>query len=610
MLPYQTQYLNNVREIASLSDFYGVSAPDFDSWYATQRDAQARIAALREENIALLNDNLFPALDGLHAASEADIAALEEFAGALMDWSTNLDCGIYLLIHDSLLSLCRFRRDRGRVIKELYMVGMGLYYLGRSLQGTECEASNAFRFRNEMVFTEGGSYLKFFAEIDDEQTKGYIIRSLANIAICSTELGRRVAISKRVLQIVQDDYYRALAPSLPWDTFLKRTHQQMSSNRAVLSKGGLSADELAAVLESCEVVFKPESGTQTPNVRWLWPYYEMEYSCGFVDLATTLARMEQLIDDSSYDSYDISGLYANVQLPIYYGRLVRDNPVLQTKREHIRFLDRAYRKMMQTLLTYPAERFNDFFYYNICLVITDYFEIDGVESYRDITAKLMKRLTGNLYIRSRRAGELMRLCSTALYRSNPSFFDDIDFLRAYPNGKEKERAVADYAEQCGLYQDFGLIKMNFERLSQTRNLLEGEQRMYELHTISGHDDLAARRSTAIYADAALGHHRWYDGADGYPKEYVRNDSPYRQMTDLVAVVAFINECDAPSPRAAIASAIAQERRRFSPLITACLGDEALQAGIEEIFARQDRPYYRELYCELMEHDKETVFEVN
>ena len=134
--------------------------------------------------------------------------------------------------------------------------------------------------------------------------------------------------------------------------------------------------------------------------------------------------------------------------------------------------------------------------------------------------------------------------------------------------------------------------------------------MYELHTISGHDDLAARRSTAIYADAALGHHRWYDGADGYPKEYVRNDSPYRQMTDLVAVVAFINECDAPSPRAAIASAIAQERRRFSPLITACLGDEALQAGIEEIFARQDRPYYRELYRELMEHDKETVFEVN
>jgi len=610
MLPYQTRYLENVREIAALSDFYGISAPDYESWYEKQLHARARIAALREENVALLSDHLFPALDGLHAASEADIAALEEFAGALMDWTTNLDCGIYLLIHDSLLSLYRFRRDRNRVIKELYMVGMGLYYQGRSLQGTECEASKAFYFRNEMVFTEGGSYLKFFSEIGDEQTKGYIIRSLANIAICSKDLGRRVAISKRVLQIVQDEYYRALAPSLPWDTFLQRTHMQMSSNRAVLSKGGLGADELAAVLESCEVVFKPESGTETPNVRWLWPYYEMEYSCGFVDLPTTLARMERLIDDSPYDSYDVSGLYANVQLPIYYGRLVRDNPVLQTKREHIRFLDRAYRKMMQTMLSCPAANYTDFFFYNICLVITDYFEIDGVESYRDITTKLMKRLTGHLYIRSRRAGELMRLCSTAVYRSDPSFFDDIDFLRVLPNGAEKEKAVADYAEQCGLYHDFGLIKMNFERLCQTRDLFEGEQRLYELHTISGHDDLAARRSTAIYADAALGHHRWYDGADGYPESYVRNDSPYRQMTDLVAVVAYLNDCDELSPREAIASVIAQERSRFSPLITACLGDEALQSGIEEIFARQDEACYRELYHDLTETRQETLCEVN
>lgn len=598
MHPYQEHYLENVREIAALGDFYGISAPDYESWYEKQLQAKARIAALREENVALLSDNLFPALDGLHAASEADIAALEEFAGALMDWTTNLDCGIYLLIHDSLLSLYRFRRDRCRVIKELYMVGMGLYYQGRSLQGIESDATKAFRFRNEMVFTEGGSYLKFFAEIADEQTKGYIIRSLANIAICSSDLARRVAISKRVLQIVQDDYYRSLAPSLPWDTFLRRTHQQMSSNRAVLSKGGLGADELAAVLESCEVVFKPESDTRTPNVRWLWPYYEMEYSCGFVDLPTTLARMERLIEDCPYDSYDVSGLYANVQLPIYYGRLVRDNPALQTKREHIRFLDRAYRKMMRTLLTCPADGFTDFFFYNICLVITDYFEIDGVESYRDITTKLMKRLTGNLYIRSRRAGELMRLCAAAIYRSDPAFFDDIDFLRVLPNGAEKEKAVADYAEQCGLYHDFGLIKMNFERLCQTRELFEGEMRMYELHTISGHDDLAARRSTAIYADAALGHHSWYNGADGYPKAYVRNASPMRQMTDLVAVVAYLDDCGAASAREAIASVIAQEHSRFSPLITAIFSDETLQAEIEAVFARQDEPCYRELYHEL------------
>ena len=265
--------------------------------------------------------------------------------------------------------------------------------------------------------------------------------------------------------------------------------------------------------------------------------------------------------------------------------------------------------MMQTLMSYPSDSFTDFFFYNICLVITDYFEIDGVESYRDITTRLMQRLTGNLYIRSRRAGKLMRLIAAAICRSEPDFFDDIDFLRALPPGEEKLRAVTDYAEQCGLYHDFGLIKMNFERLCQTRDLFEGEQRMYELHTISGHDDLAGRASTAIYADAALGHHRWYNGADGYPADYVRNASPYRQMTDLVAVVAYLNESGDISPRGAISSVLAQERRRFSPLITAYLSDDALQAEIEAVFARQDEPAYRALYAELRGKENNTIHEV-
>ena len=204
MLPYQQRYIDNVRQIASLSDLYAITAPDFDSWYALLQQNGAALDALKAENTALLGAHLFPLMDALHAASAEDIAALEEFAAALMDWSTNLDCGIYLLIHESLLSLARFRRDRASIIKELYMVGMGLYYQGRRLLGTKCAEIDAFYFRNEMIFTEAGSYLQFFHEIDDEQTKGYIIRALANIAICTQDLRRRVGISQRVLQIVQD----------------------------------------------------------------------------------------------------------------------------------------------------------------------------------------------------------------------------------------------------------------------------------------------------------------------------------------------------------------------------------------------------------------------
>lgn len=600
MKPYQIQYVNNAREIAALSDFYGVSTVDFAHWYETHRQADERIDALKKENIDLLNSFLFPALDDLHNATADDISHLEQFAAELMDWTTNLDCGVYILIHDSLLSLYRVRRDRNGVIRELYKLGMGLYYQNRMVQGVEDQFTSTLYFQNEMVFTEAGSYLKFFPEIQDTETKGYIIRALANISICSKDLKRRIAVSSRVLKIVQDPYYRDLAPELPWDVFLRRTYQQMSSNRHVLSRGNLSSEELAAVLEACQQVFKPESATAEPNVRWLWPYYEMEYSCGFVDLATTLERMERLIEGASFDQYDVSGLYANVQLPIYYGRLMKENPALQTKKKHVHFLDAAYRKMMRTLMSFPADQMNDFFQYNVILVLTDYFEMDGVESYREITTRLMQRLCGRLYIRSRQTGDILRrMCGTIL-DGDPGFFDDIPFLREISDPDQHRDALLRYAGECGLYHDFGMIKMNLERLCQTRDLFESEYQIMKLHTVSGHDDLRARDSTRIYADVAFGHHSWYSGSGGYPDDYVRNRSPYRQMTDTVAVAAYMTENFRGDADELFDQILAQEGRRFSPLVTACLMDPALKEDLKKILRSSGKEHYQTMFRQLTE----------
>ncbi len=597
MLPYQMKYIENVREIAELSDFYGISAPDFESWFLKQREAKARIDALYAENNVLLRDCLFPALDELHSASEATIGELVEFAEVLLDWRTNLDSGVYLLIYDSLLSLYRFRGDRAGIIRTLYKVGMGHFYQNRTVDGIDRQYTASFFFENELVFTEAGSYLKFFSDLEDEETRGYVIRSLANIAICATDLHRRVSISSRVLRIVRDPYYRAIAPGLPWDRFLRATNQQMSANRAVLSRADLSKEDLEAIFESCYEVFRPESDNENPNIRWLWPYYEMEYSCGFVDLATTLDRLEALIERVKYDEYDESGRYGNIQLPIYYGRLLRNNPAA-VKARHVRFLASAYEKMMRSVLSYPADQFGDHFFYVLRLIISDYYEIEGVPSYREITEKLMSRLAGQLYIRSRRVGDMLEAFCAAIMESDPAFFDDIDFIREHTDPGLKRAAVLEYARQCGLYLDFGLIKMNIDRLQHTRRLFDEEDRMMRLHTISGSEDLTARASTARFSDVALGHHSWYNASGGYPDRYVRNASPYRQMTDTAALVTFLSEnYDGDMPKL-VREAIALERRRFSPLVTAYLESPALCVQLEALLRADGEAYFREIFEEV------------
>ena len=581
MQEYQLRYIENTKEIAALLDVS--KGEDSETEKIRRLAAKEKIDALKKENVDLLNRHLFTCLDELHAASPDTIRELEEFADVLMDWKSNLDCGIYLLIHESLLTLYRFRRDRNNTIKELYKVGMGMYYRSRSVQGITSNLTNSLYFEGEMMFSEAASYLKYFAEIDDDETKGYIIRSLANTAICVRDLKKKVEIGLRVLQIIQDPFYQQLAPNLPWDVFLQRTHQQMSSNRAIMSRGNLSADELAAVLESCEYVFEPEAHKGDPNVRWLWPYYEMEYSCGFVDIDTTLDRMERLILEADEHSFELSDMYAKCQLPIYYGTLLRRNEKLRNRPKRMRFLKEAYDKMLGVIMDYPLEKDIEYFSYLTVLIITDYYETEGVPSYLEITSKLLRKLSGISYLNSLKAMKITVYLCDILLKEDPSFFDDIPFIAEETDPEKKKELLFRYGETCALYCDFGLLKMNMERLTHTRNLLDKEYEIYQLHTVSGHDDLAARESTKIYADCAYGHHAWYSGSGGYPEGYVRSESPYRQMTAVIALVAYLVENYEHGMD--LRELVDTEKRRFSPLLIALMMDEehlkAVQTLLEQ-----------------------------
>ena len=568
MQEYQIKYISNTKEIAALLDVG--KGEDNEAEKIRRLAAKEKIDILRKENVELLDRYFFSCLDELHAASSDTIRELEEFGDVLMDWTSNLDCGIYLLIHESLLTLYRFRKDRNKIIKELYKVGMGMYYRSRCVQGISSSLTNSLYFEGEMMFSEAASYLKYFAEIDDEETKGYIIRSLANIAICVRDLKKKVEIGLKVLKIIQDPYYRQLAPSLPWDVFLQRTHQQMSSNRAIMSRGNLSADELAAVLESCQYVFEPEAHKGDPNVRWLWPYYEMEYSCGFVDIDTTLDRMEHLILEADEHTFKPSDMYATCQLPIYYGTLLRRNESLRNRPKRLRFLKQAYDKMMRVIVNYPFAEGIDYFNYLTILIITDYYETDGVPSYMEITTKLLRKLSGISYLRSLKVQKITVYLCRILLDEDASFFDDIPFIAEETDLEKKKKLVYRYGENCAMYCDFGLLKMNMERLTHTRNLLDKEYEIYQLHTVSGHDDLAARESTKIYADCAYGHHAWYSGSGGYPDGYIRSDSVYRQMTDVIAMVSYLVENHDGSRN--IKELIDAEKRRFSPILIALMMD--------------------------------------
>lgn len=601
MQPYQEQYVKNAEEIGGLWQFTASPGVCFEDWYAKRLRDRARLAELKKENAALLSDCLYPALDALYEADEETLRDLEAFADRLMDWKSNMDCGVYVAIHDALLAMERVRKNRDGVIRELYKLGMGLYYLNRILTGIEGREVDAFRFYNEMVFTEASSYLRYFSDLGDDATRGYVIRCLANITLCTKERQKRIDISMRTLEILRDDWYRSAAPALPWDVFIRRTHQQMSTNRTALNKSSLTKEQIAAVLDSCYEVFREEERAANPSVRWLWPYYDMEYSCGYVGLEETVDRLEGLIAGTPFDQYDMPGFYGNVELAIEYGSFLRRYPALAEDPRRVQFLDGAYRKMMRTLMTNPPDSYDDYFIYTLAKVYTDFYEMDGLITYREVTEKLMPRYSGERYVLSRTAGDMMKVLARALLSSDPAFFDDIPAIAETADPVRKKEEALRFAGDCGLYHDFGLCKMGVERLENTRPVFEAENLRIRLHTLSGYDDLRARASTAMFADTARGHHSSYSGGEEDPSGYVRMESPYRKMTDVCAIVSRLMEGDnRDGVRERVRAMTPKEKSRFSPPVLACLSDPALCRELDELLNGDGEEYYREIYRTLTE----------
>ena len=131
MQPYQEEYLSNLRQFASLSQRELPGALSFDGYAALLQDRSVQIARLGKRNIELLREGLFPTLDDLFNAGQDQLSVLWEFSFQLFDGRTELDVGLFCQIHQALLSLARQKRDRAAMIRELYWLGMGRYWLYR-----------------------------------------------------------------------------------------------------------------------------------------------------------------------------------------------------------------------------------------------------------------------------------------------------------------------------------------------------------------------------------------------------------------------------------------------------------------------------------------------
>lgn len=605
---YQQEYIANLKEIVMLTMGERREKLSFEAYLEQSDRKRRRGEELVKRNMKLLREGLFPVLDHIYAADETEISELREFAGELTGGKEDLDGGLYCQIHKALLSLARMRKDRKEMIRELYCLGMGYYGLYNKLVGLERKEIQKYTSQMRLCFAEAAAYLKYFDEIEDTETRGFILRSRANMSLGQFNTpGEKIRMVKRTLEILQDKGFQEKEPGLPWDRYIFLTHQQMAASISYGRESTMTSRDVEDVMESVYIVYQRrfEEAAQRKQKMLLRPsfsYYVIEYFCGMFGIDGLLARMETLMDGADAADFSEEGMYGIISLPAFYSQYLNDYPdKIPGRSEYVRNL---YRRAMEYVEAFPREEESEKLFLYLRQLPSTFVEVEGGILYKQFLLKILMRFAPEIYVHSKVVADAAVVFCRLIIDEEPDFFDDMDSIREIGEPLEKRQAILDYARECGMLHDVG--KINFMNLySQTaRQWFEEEYEMAHLHTNVGAAWLGERESTSMYAPVALGHHCWYDGSHGYPETYHRLECPCRQMVDIIGMLDWINNVVdtatmytgvEKSFREAVDAAIDLERRRFSPLLTARLRDKAIAEQMEKAFAEGRREAYRLLY---------------
>lgn len=610
MQPYQEEYIANLKDIAVLTARKKPGESSFAEYSAKIFQDGQQAEEKMKRNMELLRDEMFPVLDHMYEADEETLKELQEFAGKLLEGREELDVGLFCQIHKALLALARKKQDRSAMIRELYWLGMGYYNLCNKVAGLEAAESEKYTMQMRLCFTEAAAYLKYYDEIEDTETRSYILRSCANMALGQFKYpGEKIRMVKRTLQILQDKEYQKKAPDLPWEKYVYMAHQQMAASISYSKNKTMTPQEIADLMESVYIVYQrrlqeaASRGEPLP-IRSRFAYDAIEYYCGLDTLDGLLTKMERLMDAAETSEFSGESMYGIISLAAFYCQYLNDYPEKIPERET--YIERLYQKVLAYVENFPDESENESFFFYLRQLSYTFVETEGSIPYKEFLKKLQIRFAPELYVHSWVVGEAAKAFCEIIMDEEPDFFDDIESIRKITDSEAKRHEVLVFAKECGMLYDIG--KLNFMNLySRTvRQWFEEEYEMAHLHTLVGEAWLSARKSTRSYAAVAKGHHYWYDASHGYPESYKRLECQYRQMVDLIGLLDWLdNVTDAArlykgvekTFEEALQDAIKLEGRRFSPLLTARLRDKNVAERIRQVFEKGRIEAYRQLYRE-------------
>lgn len=139
------------------------------------------------------------------------------------------------------------------------------------------------------------------------------------------------------------------------------------------------------------------------------------------------------------------------------------------------------------------------------------------------------------FVHSLMVAKLTEVLFRELYHSNPSF---VLSMMDISESSADEISMYDYFQKAytmGLFHDLGKIIIMDYVNQYARRLFPEEFELIKAHSYNGYVLLNYYNSGRDYAQAALGHHRYFDESAGYPDYYERTNDLTQVIIDILTV---------------------------------------------------------------------------
>lgn len=618
MNPLYQQYVDNLNTVFSLSKPSFSPDAGQDQVLTRIRENAARTYGLRRENDRLLERFLFSRQP--EELSGEEVRDLEALAGKLSSYALGLDTGIAYRIHQLLYRHAQVRGDRSMAVRELYYQGLSAYYMSMSDAGA---GINLLVDKVGEYFDAGAAYLSQYEDIPDGETRGYIIRCLANRRLgpgvkgpnrplspsCESRYPKYRRYFREAMDVIESPRYRAMNPELPWESYEYALHFDRTSYLAELRRYPDRQDMARDVLESARFAYQYQSRAsqlkgRTASARVQYVYDAARFHAGLITARELVDILLAAYERRDVRDYSVQGVFNNFRLPMYidvYSRFTSDGEraALQPR------LEQSVQSIIQYLAGLPNSEYASLVGGYLADVSSYYLE--NMQSLQEHLLDLVLACHPPTYVHSRMVAWITRQLFQYLLDRAPEQLAGAFGLTSAREALDRREEICRAAYLCGLYHDAGK-SMTLDTVGlYGRRLLDEEFEKIKLHPLLSFYLLKNYPDLDVPAQVALRHHRSWDERGGYPAQCPPCPPEARLALDVVTVADSMDAAtddvgrsyaEAKSFDALVGELRQGAGRRYAPRIVALLDDPALYADLGRRLGEERQRIYCDVYREL------------